>query len=226
MVPLADALAQRGATPRCGQAVEELAMGRSAEWLRFEHTIKEPYDVSALPGVTQAEATGLAHEETARMATPEASGGRARRVADTYAAGHDGAAWTDEEAPGTAAWERERCRAQQLATVHHPVGGATSVPIFPTLPPKPAGPTAIVLRNGRLRSCGDPDNVALSLAVGRRKSHFLGERHEWPRVSFFRCLSLQTRCHGMPCLPPPSSRAPRATDATMRAMVPNALRLT
>jgi hypothetical protein len=153
-------------------------MGRSAEWLRFEHTIKEPYDVSALPGVTQAEATGLAHEETARMATPEASGGRAQRVADTYAA------WTDEEAPGTAAWERERCRAQQLATVRHPVGVATSVPIFPTLPPESAGPTAIVLRNGSLRSCGDPDNVALSLAVGRRKSHFLGERHERPRVSF------------------------------------------
>ena len=76
-LPLADALVQRGATPRCGLAMVELATGRSVEWLRFEHTIDEVYDVAALPGVMQADATGLAPDELARMAAPEVFGGPA-----------------------------------------------------------------------------------------------------------------------------------------------------
>jgi uncharacterized protein (TIGR03032 family) len=74
-LPLAEALARNGALPRCGLVVVELATGRTAEWLRFEHTIEELYDVAALPGVAQPEATGLKPADLEQAAMPDESGG-------------------------------------------------------------------------------------------------------------------------------------------------------
>ena len=43
---------------------------RPSQWLRFEHTIEELYDVAVLPGVRQAEAIGFRGEEIQRAVTP------------------------------------------------------------------------------------------------------------------------------------------------------------
>jgi hypothetical protein len=37
----------------------DIETGRTVEWLRFEHTIEELYDVAVLPGVVQPEAIGF-----------------------------------------------------------------------------------------------------------------------------------------------------------------------
>jgi uncharacterized protein (TIGR03032 family) len=74
-LPLAEALARNGAVPRCGLVVVELATGRTVEWLRFEHTVEELYDVAALAGALQPEATGLKPEDLDRAAMPEAPEG-------------------------------------------------------------------------------------------------------------------------------------------------------
>ncbi len=74
-LPLAEALARNGAVPRCGLVVVELATGRTVEWLRFEHTIEELYDVAAMHGVAQPEATGLKPEDLERAAMAETGGG-------------------------------------------------------------------------------------------------------------------------------------------------------
>ncbi len=73
-LPLAEALERNGAAPRCGLVVVDLATGRTVEWMRFEHTIEELYDVAALPGVAQPEATGLKPEDLERAAMPESGG--------------------------------------------------------------------------------------------------------------------------------------------------------
>lgn len=70
-LPLAEALTRNGAVPRCGLMVVELESGRAVEWLRFEHTIDELYDVAAMHGVVQPEATGLKPEDLERAAMPE-----------------------------------------------------------------------------------------------------------------------------------------------------------
>lgn len=57
---LQDRLRERDAAARCGLLVVDLATGRIAAWLRFEHTIEELYDVAVLPGVIAAEAVGFA----------------------------------------------------------------------------------------------------------------------------------------------------------------------
>jgi hypothetical protein len=41
------------------------------EWLRFEHTIDELYDVAVLPGVRQAEAIGLIGPEIEHVVSVE-----------------------------------------------------------------------------------------------------------------------------------------------------------
>ena len=60
---LDERLARKDATPRCGLIVIDTKSGRTVEWLRFEHTIDELYDVATLPGVTQAEAVGFRGDE-------------------------------------------------------------------------------------------------------------------------------------------------------------------
>lgn len=56
---LGEVLAAKDAAPRCGLLVVDTATGRVEEWLRFEHTVDELYDVLAMPGVRQAEAVGF-----------------------------------------------------------------------------------------------------------------------------------------------------------------------
>lgn len=68
---LDEALRARDAVPRCGLVVIDLENGQTVQWLRFEHTIQELYDVAALEGVMQAEAVGFRGEDLERAATPE-----------------------------------------------------------------------------------------------------------------------------------------------------------
>lgn len=56
-------LAAKDADPRCGLLIVDLDRGETVEWLRFEHTIEELYDVAVLPGVYQAEAVGFRGSE-------------------------------------------------------------------------------------------------------------------------------------------------------------------
>lgn len=66
-LPLEDRLAAKGAAPRCGLIVVDIDSGTIVEWLRFQHTIEELYDVAVLPGVRQAEAIGFASDEIQRV---------------------------------------------------------------------------------------------------------------------------------------------------------------
>ncbi len=59
-------LAAKDAAPRCGLVVVDIDTGRTVEWLRFEHTIDELYDVAVLPGVRQAEAIGFRGDDIRR----------------------------------------------------------------------------------------------------------------------------------------------------------------
>lgn len=63
-------LADKDASARCGLLVVDLESGLTVEWLRFEHTIDELYDVAVLPGVTQAEAVGFRGDDIERVAAP------------------------------------------------------------------------------------------------------------------------------------------------------------
>lgn len=71
-LPLDALLASRGAEPRCGLVVVDLATGHVVQWLRFQHSITELYDVAVLPGVRQAEAIGFRGEDIQRAVVPEA----------------------------------------------------------------------------------------------------------------------------------------------------------
>lgn len=68
---LGELLAAKDAAPRCGLLVVDTRNGRVEEWLRFEHTIDELYDVAVLPGVRQAEAVGFLGEDIERAVTIE-----------------------------------------------------------------------------------------------------------------------------------------------------------
>jgi uncharacterized protein (TIGR03032 family) len=48
-LPLQEALAEQGATPRCGVYVIDLATGDIVHWLRIEGVVTELYDVAVLP---------------------------------------------------------------------------------------------------------------------------------------------------------------------------------
>lgn len=65
-LPLEERLAAKGAVPLCGLIVVDLDAGTIVEWLRFQHTIDELYDVAVLPGVRQAEAVGFVGDEIER----------------------------------------------------------------------------------------------------------------------------------------------------------------
>lgn len=59
-------LADKDAAARCGLIIVDIDSGQTVEWLRFEHTIDELYDVAVLPGVTQAEAVGFVGDDIQR----------------------------------------------------------------------------------------------------------------------------------------------------------------
>ena len=63
---LGELLAAKDTAPRCGLLLVDTETGRVEEWLRFEHTVDELYDVVAMPGVRQAEAIGFMGPEIER----------------------------------------------------------------------------------------------------------------------------------------------------------------
>lgn len=56
---LQDLLVQKDTAPRSGLLVINIDTGQTVEWLRFEHTIDELYDVAVLQNVQQPEAIGF-----------------------------------------------------------------------------------------------------------------------------------------------------------------------
>jgi len=52
-------LKDKDAVPRCGLLIIDTETGRTVEWLRFEHTIVELYDVISLNNVREPEITGF-----------------------------------------------------------------------------------------------------------------------------------------------------------------------
>lgn len=56
-------MAQKGAVARSGLIVVDIDTGLTVEWLRFEHTLDELYDVAVIPGASQSEAIGFRGEE-------------------------------------------------------------------------------------------------------------------------------------------------------------------
>lgn len=70
-LPLQSLLREKDVEPRCGLLVVDTETGRVAEWLRFEHTVDELYDVVAMPGVRQAEAVGFVGPEIERVVSVE-----------------------------------------------------------------------------------------------------------------------------------------------------------
>jgi len=66
---LDDALAAKGAEPRCGLHVVDLRTGEVVHWVRLEGMVSELYDVVALPGVVQPMALGFKTDEVERLLT-------------------------------------------------------------------------------------------------------------------------------------------------------------
>jgi len=69
---LDERLAAKDAAPRSGLLVVDIDTGAVVEWLRFEHTIDELYDVAVMPGVRQAEAVGFVADDIQRELSFEA----------------------------------------------------------------------------------------------------------------------------------------------------------
>ena len=67
---LDERLAAKDASPRCGLLVVDIDTGNIVEWLRYEHTIDELYDVAVIPGVRQAEAIGFRADDIQREIVP------------------------------------------------------------------------------------------------------------------------------------------------------------
>ena len=64
-------LSEKDAAARCGLMIVDIDTGNALEWLRFEHTIEELYDVAVLPGVRSAEAIGFISDDIQREITVE-----------------------------------------------------------------------------------------------------------------------------------------------------------
>jgi uncharacterized protein (TIGR03032 family) len=60
---LQELLKQKDTAPRSGLLVIDIDTGRTVEWLRFEHTIDELYDVAVLQDTRQPEAIGFHGDE-------------------------------------------------------------------------------------------------------------------------------------------------------------------
>jgi uncharacterized protein (TIGR03032 family) len=63
---LEDALARRGAEPRCGLLVIDLRTGDVTHWLRVDGLVRELYDVAVLPGARRPMALGFKTDEIRR----------------------------------------------------------------------------------------------------------------------------------------------------------------
>lgn len=68
-LPLDGALAAKGAEPRCGLHIVDLATGDTAGWVRLEGVVRELYDVAVLPGVRTPSAIGFKTDEITRIIT-------------------------------------------------------------------------------------------------------------------------------------------------------------
>ena len=66
---LDERLSEKDAVARCGLLIVDIDTGNILEWLRFEHTIEELYDVAVLPRVRAAEAIGFKSDDIQREIT-------------------------------------------------------------------------------------------------------------------------------------------------------------
>ena len=66
-LPLDAALAQRGASARCGLLVIDTRTGDTVEWVRLEGVVRELFDVVVLPGVRNPAAIGFKTDEITRV---------------------------------------------------------------------------------------------------------------------------------------------------------------
>lgn len=66
-LPLDAALAAKGAEPRCGLIMIDLATGDTIAWVRLEGVVRELYDATFLPGIRQPSAIGFKTDEIARL---------------------------------------------------------------------------------------------------------------------------------------------------------------
>ena len=62
-------LAEKDAVARCGLLIVDIDTSNAVEWLRFEHTIEELYDVAILPRGRSAEAVGFKSDDIQREIT-------------------------------------------------------------------------------------------------------------------------------------------------------------
>jgi uncharacterized protein (TIGR03032 family) len=72
---LDEALAKRGAQPRCGLMVVDLRTGDTVHWVRLEGVVQELYDVVVLPGVQRPTAIGFKSDNIRRVITVGEPGG-------------------------------------------------------------------------------------------------------------------------------------------------------
>jgi len=73
-LPLDDALAKRGAEPRCGLIVVDLETGDTVAWLRMEGaTVRELFGVVVLPGIRKPALIGLRTNEVHRIVAMDES---------------------------------------------------------------------------------------------------------------------------------------------------------
>jgi uncharacterized protein (TIGR03032 family) len=68
---LQERLEAKDAEARCGVIVVDLASGLTTDWLRFNDSVTELYDVAILPGVAQAEAIGFIGDGIRECVTAE-----------------------------------------------------------------------------------------------------------------------------------------------------------
>ena len=68
---LDERLAAKDSPARCGLLIVDIDSGQSVEWVRFEHTIEELYDVATMPGAVQPEAVGFKGDTLGQMISVE-----------------------------------------------------------------------------------------------------------------------------------------------------------
>lgn len=68
---LDERLAAKDSPPRCGLLIVDIDSGQAAEWVRFDHTIEELYDVATMPGVGQPEAVGFKGDALGQLISVE-----------------------------------------------------------------------------------------------------------------------------------------------------------
>ena len=73
-LPLDQALAARGAEPRCGVLVIDTNSGDTVEWLRIEGVVRELFDVAVLPGIRNPAAIGFMTDEIQRVISIDEDG--------------------------------------------------------------------------------------------------------------------------------------------------------